>query len=77
MRTIIDLPQEQIEGLDRLKSDDHPSRAALIRQAVAAYLRDTLDANTESSNCFGVWRDNPETQNALDYQQKLRSEWHS
>ncbi|MBX3054635.1 MAG: ribbon-helix-helix protein, CopG family [Caldilineaceae bacterium] len=71
MRTIIDLPQEQIDALDQIRGNER-SRAALIREAVALYLAqqpgklDTLPA-------FGIWRDRHI--DSLAYEDSLRDEW--
>ncbi|MDA1043874.1 MAG: ribbon-helix-helix domain-containing protein [Verrucomicrobia bacterium] len=70
-RTIVDIPKQQIEALDRLRSKQHVTRASLIREAIAAYLT-THDAGLAEA-AFGVWRDKP--RDALAYEHELRSEW--
>lgn len=38
MRTLVDLPEEQIKGLDQIATGEGISRAEAIRRAVANYL---------------------------------------
>lgn len=71
MRTIVDLPEEQIEALKRLSSQSKLSRAELMRRAVAEFLRQHQTEGAEDA--FGIWRHRQ--QNALDYQSALREEW--
>ncbi|MBK8970932.1 MAG: ribbon-helix-helix protein, CopG family [Hahellaceae bacterium] len=73
MRTIIDLPEEQIEVLRTLSEQSNLSRAELVRRAVAEYLqRHQKDATMDA---FGILRDQPV--DAIAYQQNLRAEWDS
>lgn len=71
MRTIIDLPDDAIEALDRLRRESGRSRAALVREAVEHY----LDAQAEDAlhAAFGAWRDLGD--DGLVLQRRLRSEW--
>ncbi|MBI3958361.1 MAG: CopG family transcriptional regulator [Chloroflexi bacterium] len=71
MRTIIDLPQEQIDALDRLQGSER-SRAALIREAVALYLAQH-PANFDELPAFGIWRGRGV--DGLAYEDALRDEW--
>lgn len=71
MRTIIDLPQEQIDALDRLRGNER-SRAAVIREAVALYLEQRTASFAELP-AFGIWRDR--RIDSLAYEDNLRSEW--
>ena len=70
-RTIVDIPKDQIEALDRLRFKQHVTRASLIREAIAAYLT-THNAGL-AEEAFGLWRDNPV--DALGHENDLRSEW--
>jgi hypothetical protein len=70
MRTIIDLPDPQLDGLARICQRDGISRAEVIRRAVAAY----LDSQpTEEVSAFGLWKHRGE--DGLDYQDRIRREW--
>lgn len=75
MRTIIDLPEHQVDALRRLEERKNVSRAELIRQAVAQY----VVRNVEAPEAFGAWKSRaPTLKRAADgvtVQRKLRAEW--
>ena len=71
MRTIVDLPEEQIERLKALSEQSRVSRAELLRRAVAEYLQRHPPANGEAA--FGIWRDTP--RDGVEYERALRAEW--
>ncbi len=71
MRTIVELPEQQIEALKALSKQEGLSRAELMRRAVAAYLR--LHQNENGASAFGLWQKQDE--DGLHYQQQLREEW--
>ena len=71
MRTIVELPDEQIEGLRHLTEATHLSRAELMRRAVSEYL--AKHSQEKKDDAFGLWVSSEV--DAMDYQQKLRSEW--
>jgi hypothetical protein len=71
MRTIIDLPEDQLEALDAVCRRDEISRAEAIRRAVAAMIR--LRPAAEREGAFGLWRGRRE--DAVAYQRRLRREW--
>ena len=73
MRTIVDLPEEQVEALKRLSKQSSLSRAELMRRAVADYLLRHHPDQTQDA--FGIWREQP--RDGLEYQRKLREEWGS
>ena len=71
MRTIVELPEQQIEGLKALSEREGLSRAELMRRAVAEYLaRHRGDAGEAA---FGLWK--KRGKDGLEYQQRLREEW--
>ena len=72
-RTIVDIPDEQVVALDRLRSKQHVSRANLIREAIASYL--TTHHAGLAEEAFGLYLGKPV--DALSYQRKIRSEWPS
>jgi hypothetical protein len=72
MRTIIDLPHDQLEALDGICRREEISRAEAVRQAVALLIRER-SAST-SGVAFGLWRDRRQTE-GLRYQERLRREW--
>ncbi len=73
MRTIVDLPEEQIAQLAALADEKTLSRAELVRRAVAEYLRTHYRQNEDEA--FGLWKQRDI--NSLDYENALRNEWES
>jgi hypothetical protein len=73
MRTIVDLPEEQLSSLARICSRDGISRAEAIRRAVTLYAKREQSTERAVSAAFGLWRGrHPD---ALAYESDLRSEW--
>ena len=70
MRTLVDLPERELEQLTALSRARKTSRAELIRQAVAGYLAQNR-AGIEDS--FGLWKDRGE--DGVAYQERMRGEW--
>jgi hypothetical protein len=70
MRTLVDLPEEELEQLTVLSKARRVSRAALIRQAVAGYLEQN---KTGLENSFGLWK--KKAVDGVKYQERLRGEW--
>jgi len=71
MRTIIDLPEDQLAALRALEQQRKLSRAALVREAVAEYVAKRLEA----VDAFGAWKPAKVKVDALAHQRKLRAEW--
>ena len=74
MRTIIDLPDAQLEALDGICRRDGISRAEAIRQAVTLLMRQR--GASRSGVAFGIWRGRRGV-DGLAYQERLRREWGS
>lgn len=72
MRTIIELPDDQIEALDGICRRDGISRAEAVRQAVTLLMRER--SASRSGLAFGIWR-GKDAVDGLAYQEKLRREW--
>lgn len=72
MRTLVDIPEEDIEALDRLAAQRNVSRASLIREAVGELLGRQKDDIVLDG--FGLWAGS-ETEDGLIVQRKLRAEW--
>jgi hypothetical protein len=70
-RILVDLPDTQVAELAALAKTGRCSRAALIRQAIEAYI--TQRRRTPGTNVFGLWKDRKV--DGLAYQQEIRSEW--
>ena len=71
MRTIVELPEQQIEALKAMSQQEGLSRAELMRRAVAEYLAHHQGQVDESA--FGLWQDRGV--DGLTQQQQLRKEW--
>ena len=71
MRTIIDLPADQLEALDGICRREQISRAEAIRRGVALLIRE--GGNLSPRAAFGLWKGRAE--DGLAYQQRLRQEW--
>ena len=72
MRTIIEIPKEVVEKLDRIGSDENRSRASLIRDAIDGF-RETKTDRTDKTASFGIWKNRKV--DGLDLQKRLRSKW--
>jgi hypothetical protein len=79
MRTIVDLPKEQIEALDAYAKSKGVSRAAVVREAVATYLPEKKKKKRD----LNYWRNHPafgsekkpKGFDSVEYVRKLRAEW--
>jgi hypothetical protein len=72
MRTIIDLPDRQVDALKRISRSRKLSRAELIRQAVERYLQEHLPRRDEA---FGLWKRAGLRVDGVALQRRLRKEW--
>ncbi len=71
MRTIVDLPDEQIEALKRMGDSARVSRAELMRRAVDEYLAHHQSAPDDEA--FGLWK--KRKIDGVAYQEHTRAEW--
>ncbi len=71
MRTIVDLPEEQVRRLGEFCRREGVSRAEAVRRAVGDYL--AAHALRERQDAFGMWRDR--RVDGLEYEGRLRREW--
>lgn len=72
MRTLVDIPDQDIEWLDRRAAETGRSRAALVREAIAAFRAEARNQGIEAY--FGLWKDRPEIGDGLAFQRRLRGE---
>ncbi|KVO82988.1 ribbon-helix-helix protein, CopG family [Burkholderia ubonensis] len=70
-RILIDLPDAQIQALAALVEAERRPRAAVIRDAIDAYLAQRKRA--VGADVFGVWKE--KKVDGLTYQEALREEW--
>lgn len=73
MRTIVDLPEDQLASLAHICTREGISRAEAIRRAVTLYADREQSRVEAASSAFGLWEGRP--QDALAYESDLRSEW--
>ena len=72
MRTIIELPEDQVRELALACAREGISRAEAIRRAVALYLASQAEP-AAGETAFGVWK-GLET-DGLGYEDRVRQEW--
>ncbi|WP_338859810.1 ribbon-helix-helix protein, CopG family [Mycetohabitans rhizoxinica] len=70
-RILVDLPDSRIEELAVIAETEHRPRAAIIRDAIEAYIFQRK--RTLGADVFGLWKN--KKIDGLAYQQELRSEW--
>lgn len=70
MRTIIDLPDYDVQALTDFGRERGLSRAEVIRQAISVFLRFHKKSR---DGAFGLWREH--SPDGLRYQQAVRDEW--
>ncbi len=77
MRTIIDLPDEQIEALRRYCERERVSRAEAVRRAVDGLVNERVTRRVEWEaavrDSFGIWKDRGVDTDT--YLAELRAEW--
>jgi metal-responsive CopG/Arc/MetJ family transcriptional regulator len=71
MRTIVELPQEQIDALDGICRTEGISRAEAVRRAVALLV--TERAAAAGRHAFGLWKGRGT--DGVAYQRRVRGEW--
>lgn len=73
MRTIVELPEDQLRALDAWREARGISRAEAVRRAVANLLADEVQVRAAVESAFGLWSDRG--LDGLDEQRRLRGEW--
>ena len=71
MRTLVDIPEDDITALDEVRLRRRVSRSAVIREAVRDYLGRNRKPDTDIG--FGLWGKG--AGDGVEYQRRLRSEW--
>lgn len=72
-RILADLPDDDIKWLDRIAAEQGKSRAAVLREAVAAYLAETPKDWLEAG--FGLWARHGISIDPHEYDRQRRAEW--
>jgi len=73
MRTLVDIPSEDIERLDALAARTKRSRAAAIREAIKLYLVRNNGTDWIERGA-GYWKDRDDIPDAVDYQRAIRED---
>ena len=73
MRTLVDIPDEDIQQLDALAARKKGSRAAVIRDAVKLYLIRNSD-NDWIERGYGYWAHRTDIGDAVEYQRSIRED---
>ena len=74
MRTLVDIPEENIRKLDALAAKTNRSRAAEIRDAVERHLREAADTSWIYGEGYGYWKDRHDIGDAVEYQRAMRED---
>jgi len=81
MRTLVDIPDQQLNELRAICAVRQLSRAEAVRQAISTFIEQNRSCRKAA---FGLWKDQevylpgeaePLPNDGLAYQEKLRSEW--
>jgi hypothetical protein len=72
MRTLVDIPDEQIEDLAVICEAKKVSRAEVIRQAISFYIGTN---KLVPADAFGLWKAKQPSLDGLTYQEQARAEW--
>ncbi len=71
MRTLVEIPDDDIRWLDRAAAERGLSRTALVREAVTQ-LREGVQRKGVDS-FFGMWRDRSDVGDGQGYVRRIRS----
>ena len=71
MRTLVDIPEDDLKLLNTVTKKLGISRAEFVRRAVATSLAPHRRKMDHAA--FGLWTSHPE--DGLAYQQRMRQEW--
>ena len=75
-RILADLPDEDIEWLDKIAREQGKSRASLLREAVSAYRAEAPKDDLEWLDIgFGAWKDRTDIGDSVEWQRRERASW--
>jgi predicted transcriptional regulator len=72
-RILADLPEEEIERLDRIAREQGKSRAAVLREAVSAYTAKPASNKDWLDIGFGAWKDRTDIGDSVEWQRRERA----
>lgn len=77
MRTLIDVPEDDIKWLDAKAAEEGKSRAALVREAVSSYRAQTPASGDKHwlEAGFGLWKRHGIAVDPHEYDRLRRAEW--
>lgn len=73
MRTLVNLPEDDVRWLDRKAAEQGISRAAVVRDAVSAYRAES--GKSGIGLAFGIWKDRTDIGDAVEWQRRERAGW--
>jgi metal-responsive CopG/Arc/MetJ family transcriptional regulator len=71
MRTLVDIPAEDLDLVNGIAKKLDISRAEFVRRAISFYLEP--HRSDPAAGAFGIWRERPV--DGLEYQERIRGEW--
>ena len=76
-RILADLPEDDIEWLDKLAAEQGKSRASVLREAVATYKAQAASSNGKDwlDRAFGIWKDRTDIGDSVEWQRRERASW--
>ncbi len=73
MRTLVNIPEQDLELLNAISKSEQISRAEIVRRAIAEYLALHKGKDSGIDEAFGLWTERAE--DGLAYQERMRGEW--
>lgn len=74
MRTLVDIPEDDIAKLDALATRVKKSRAAAIREAIKLYLEQRGDDRSWIDRGYGLWAHRDDIPDSVEYQRAIRED---
>lgn len=74
MRTLVDIPEEDIAKLDALAKRQGKSRAAEIREAIKLHLVHNAENKDWIERGYGYWADRDDIGDGVEYQRAMRED---
>ncbi|WP_114520457.1 CopG family transcriptional regulator [Altererythrobacter sp. ZODW24] len=71
MRTLVEIPGDDIKWLDRQAEERGISRTAMVREAVAQMRSGTSQKAVD--DFFGMWRDRSDIGDGTSFQRRIRA----
>lgn len=72
MRFLADLPDDDVQWLDRQAAEQGKSRAAVVREAIVAYRAEA--SKDWIKRGFGYWKDRDDIGDGVEYQRVVRED---